>query len=255
MKFNYYQIINIKNNKKYIGITEKEVNIRFKEHKNLLNKNKHPNYNLQKDWNLFGEENFVFSLIESCYYNSLEEGYEREHYLISNSENLYNIAPGGRINPMYSKEIKGKMIKTKQDSVPNIYQLEEIEENVFKVINKFNSQKEAQKLTGLSQANISRSIKEKVKGSGYYWIEENQLLNFEKEWKPKRTKFKPTAQLNEKEEIIKVHHNQSSFDKEYGWGSGCVRQAVAKNWKAHGIKFISIDESEYYKIKPITLIF
>ena len=84
MKFNYYQIINIKNNKKYIGITEKEVNIRFKEHKNLLNKNKHPNYNLQKDWNLFGEENFVFSLIESCDYNSLEEGYEREHYLISN---------------------------------------------------------------------------------------------------------------------------------------------------------------------------
>lgn len=255
MKFNYYQIINIKNDKKYIGITEKEVSIRFKEHKSLLNKNKHPNYNLQKDWNLFGEENFVFSLIESCDYNSLEEGYEREYYLISNSENLYNIAPGGQINPMYSKEIKEKMIKTKQDSVPNIYQLEEIEENVFKVINKFNSQKEAQKLTGLSQANISRSIKEKVKGSGYYWIEENQLFNFEKEWKPKRTKFKPTAQLNENEEIIKVHHNQSTFDKEYGWASGCVRQAVAKNWKAHGIKFISIDESEYYKRKPITLIF
>ena len=255
MKFNYYQIINLKNNKKYIGITEKDIDIRFKEHINLLNKNKHPNYNLQKDWILFGKDNFSFSLIESKEYSSLEEGYDREYFLISSNSNLYNIAPGGQINPMYSKEIKEKMIKTKQEAVPNIYQLEEIEENVFKIVNKFNSQKEAQRLTGLSQANISRSLKENVKGSGYYWIEETQLKDFEKKWRPKRIKFTPTAQLNESGEIVKVHHNRSSFEKEYGWSNGCVSQAVNKNWKAYGIKFITISEEEYYKIKPITLIF
>ena len=43
-----------------VGITEKECVIRWKQHISLLEKNKHTNYNLQLDWNMYGKNNFVF---------------------------------------------------------------------------------------------------------------------------------------------------------------------------------------------------
>ncbi len=255
MKFNFYKIVNKINHKEYIGISVKPIKIRFKEHKSLLRRGKHHNYLLQRDWDFYGEENFDFILLETLESNSVEEGYNHEYELISEGENLYNLVPGGKINPMYSEKVKQKMINTKQGQFPNIYQLEEIEENVFKVIGKFNSQKEAQRITGLSQANIGRSIKNHVKGSGYYWVEEDTLNTFEKEWRPVRTKIKPTAELNDNNEIVKVHHNRSLFEREYGWKTGAIKGAISRNGKAHGVKFINIDEETYYKIKPIRLLF
>ena len=47
MKFNYYKITNIKNNKIYIGITEKETSERIKQHFSRLRNNCHNNYNLK----------------------------------------------------------------------------------------------------------------------------------------------------------------------------------------------------------------
>jgi len=122
MKFNYYHILNTVNNKEYIGITEKPLEQRFSQHKKSLKAKKHPNWLLTEDWEKYGEKSFVFEMIESLEFNSIEEGYEHELFLISNSNHeLYNLAPGGQMNPMYSKEIRDKMTKTKQSVVPNIY--------------------------------------------------------------------------------------------------------------------------------------
>ena len=52
MIFYYYHIINTKNKKEYIGITEKIPEERFNQHKKMLRKNNHPNYKLQFDWYL-----------------------------------------------------------------------------------------------------------------------------------------------------------------------------------------------------------
>ena len=60
MKFNYYQIVNKINGKKYIGITDREPLTRFAEHKRALRNHNHVNYKLQKDWVDYGEENFDF---------------------------------------------------------------------------------------------------------------------------------------------------------------------------------------------------
>lgn len=256
MLFHYYKITNKINKKVYIGITEKECVIRWKQHISLLEKNKHTNYNLQLDWNMYGKNNFIFEEIESIDYNSPEEGYFHEYQLIQEcAEEKYNILLGGNLNPMYTPEVKEKMVKTKQSQVPCIYQLEEIEENVFKIVNKFNSQKEASRLTNADQGNIQHAIVKHTKGCGYYWITEDQLNTFKTDWVPSRTKITPCAQLNENEEIIKVHYNRSIFEKEYGWTSGCIKGAINRNGKTHGIKFINISIDDYYKIKPITLIF
>ena len=254
MKFNYYKIINNVSKRTYIGITERSCEKRWNEHINLLNKNKHPNYLLQEDWNKLGSKNFSFVQIDT-FDGNLEEGYQHEYDLIQScKDEKYNIALGGQINPMYSPEIKEKMIKTKQKAVPNIYQLEEIEENVFKIIGIYNSQKEAGRLSVADQGNIQHALTKHTKGCGYYWIDENMLKNFEEDWKPARIKIKPCAELDEQGNIVKVHHNRSLFEREYGMCSGAIKNAINRNGKAQGRKFINISEEEYYKIKPITLI-
>ena len=150
----------MKNDKEYIGITKNQVNIRFMQHKKLLRNNKHPNHKLQKDWLDYGEENFSFSLIEQIDYAKEEDAYYHEYELISSfSKILYNIATGGKINPMSNTIIKNKMIETKQSSVPDVYQVEEVDENIFRIIQRYKSQKEIQRITGFYQGNIGRSIK------------------------------------------------------------------------------------------------
>jgi len=58
-----YQIRNIKNNKIYIG-SSMDIEQRWKMHKNDLRRNKHINYKLQNDWNKYGENSFVFEILE-----------------------------------------------------------------------------------------------------------------------------------------------------------------------------------------------
>lgn len=256
MLFNFYKITNNKNNKFYIGITEKPTKERINQHFKMLRKGNHPNYKLQKDWNNFGEESFKWETLESLEFD-LEDGYAHEFELIQKNDainNGYNILEGGLLNPMYTSSVKEKMIETKQSQVPNIYQLKEVEENVFKIINIFPSQKNIQKVLNFSQANIQRAIKNHRTAYDYYWVSENDIDNFEQQWKPSRIKITPTAQLDDGGNIIKVHHNMADFCKEYGWKKDVVRSAINRNGKAKGIKFIRITEEEYYKIKPITLI-
>jgi len=58
-----YRIVNIKNNKQYIG-SAIDYNRRKRNHLNLLNKNKHHSIKLQNSYNKYGKESFVFEIIE-----------------------------------------------------------------------------------------------------------------------------------------------------------------------------------------------
>jgi group I intron endonuclease len=58
-----YQIVNLKNEKVFIGSS---MNLDGIKNRNFfqLKLNGHPNKALQKDWNEFGEENFEFEILE-----------------------------------------------------------------------------------------------------------------------------------------------------------------------------------------------
>ena len=72
MKSTIYRITNIINFRIYIG-SSIHVETRWKEHLNDLRKNKHPNYYLQKDFNLYGEDKFIFSIVEECNKDELQK--------------------------------------------------------------------------------------------------------------------------------------------------------------------------------------
>lgn len=60
-----YQIRNIINNKRYIG-SAVNFRARWNAHRRCLRKGIRPNTYLQRAWNKYGEENFVFEILEKC---------------------------------------------------------------------------------------------------------------------------------------------------------------------------------------------
>ena len=67
-----YQIKNTINNKIYIG-SSKDIERRWKEHKKQLNKENHHSYKLQRDWTEFGEDKFIFEIIDKVNEDQLKE--------------------------------------------------------------------------------------------------------------------------------------------------------------------------------------
>jgi group I intron endonuclease len=60
-----YRILNKINGNCYYG-SSNNVEKRWLRHKNELNKGKHINIILQRAWDKYGDDNFIFELVESC---------------------------------------------------------------------------------------------------------------------------------------------------------------------------------------------
>ncbi len=82
--FYVYKIENKCNGKSYIGYS-KNAKKRFKQHKSLLNKNKHQNSRLQNSWNKYGGDSFIFYIVFE--YEASEDGYFYRKYIINCANN------------------------------------------------------------------------------------------------------------------------------------------------------------------------
>ena len=91
-----YSIINKINGKRYIGQT---INLerRKNEHFRCLRNNNHPNFKLQKDWNDWGEENFIFEYTEYEIqeHNELNNKEKEAIKLYNTFQQGYNLTEGG----------------------------------------------------------------------------------------------------------------------------------------------------------------
>jgi len=111
-----YIIINIINNKVYVGFS-KDFFARKRSHISDLNKNKHGNDHLQNAWNKFGKENFIFEILEECKQEHLPS---MEHYWCNllnthNRDYGYNIAQtNSKKGSKVSEETRLKISKIKK---------------------------------------------------------------------------------------------------------------------------------------------
>lgn len=91
MNSGIYKIVNEVNGKFYWGSTD-NFDRRFGEHKRALSKNEHFNRHLQFAWNKYGEDNFVFEVVEKCGEEMLFEIEQKHLDKWAESNCCYNIA-------------------------------------------------------------------------------------------------------------------------------------------------------------------
>lgn len=109
-----YKILNIINNKIYIG-SSKELYTRIKRHKYQLKNNIHGNFHLQNAWNKYGEKSFIFEIIKKCELDNLInlEEYYINKYKSNNRKFGYNIESFICGRKEMSSNTKSKISKTK----------------------------------------------------------------------------------------------------------------------------------------------
>lgn len=73
-----YEIENLVNGNKYVG-SSKDIYERWVQHQRELRKEKHYNEHLQRAWKKYGEDNFVFRILEITP-DTIKDRFEREQY-------------------------------------------------------------------------------------------------------------------------------------------------------------------------------
>jgi group I intron endonuclease len=116
-----YKIVNLTNNKIYIGSSKNLYN-RYSTHKCKLKYNNHVNKHLQSSYNKYGKDNFIFEVLETCTKDKL---IEREQYYIDTLKPNYNkcltAIPCLGLSP--KKETRDKISQTLKEKNKNLKEL------------------------------------------------------------------------------------------------------------------------------------
>ena len=88
MNCGIYKIQCSKNKKCYIGAST-ELLKRKSQHFNSLRKGEHSNIEMQIDFNKYGEENFLFEILEEC--KGIEDNVSYKHSLVSLNSDMSNL--------------------------------------------------------------------------------------------------------------------------------------------------------------------
>lgn len=105
-----YEIFNLENGKRYIG-SSKDLYNRLHEHYHNLKFQKAHNKHLQNAWDKYGEECFMYGILEFC---DEDIRFEREQYYMDFMHPQYNLSPQVIANKGHSpsEEAKRKISKT-----------------------------------------------------------------------------------------------------------------------------------------------
>lgn len=168
--FCVYKITNLINGKSYIGITQRDPQIRFNEHfsnkKELLYKAKEK----------YGKENFQLEIIEDNIPKEKIDEKERYYIKLYNTlvPNGYNLSIGGISNKSIPEEGKQKLRECNlgiHNPKCKKYILM-IDKDTNEILNKFGSTREAARFLGNENKyrSIAYCLSEKIKTSqGYFW--------------------------------------------------------------------------------------
>lgn len=181
-----YKILNICNNDFYIG-SAIDYRRRLREHKSMLNKNKHHCKYLQNAVNKYGIENFVMVKVEDNIANTSLINIEQ--FYIDNLNPKYNSNPvaGSSLGFKHSNETKIKISKSRlgnkwgvgkiwtEESKSKLREARSILVKQYdltgKLINIFSSMKEASEKTGVNIYYIKEYSKKSMPDkNGFVWV-------------------------------------------------------------------------------------
>lgn len=252
MKFYYYKITNVKTNKFYIGITT-DYNKRKKQHLNNLENRMHPNYKMQKDYDIYGLDSFNFEIIEELEATE-EEAYEHEYQLIQNSgaTSSYNILEGGRINPVYSPQVVEKLKKTHQAKYDNILQYS-FDGKSFTLEAIHNGIRDACRNTGADFRAIQNAVKTAQSHHNYFWVKESEKEKWLKCFLNRFTCC--VAKINEETgEIEDSALTIREFATKYNTTYNRIYSSIIQNNRCERkYKFIRITAEEFAEINNLSL--
>jgi group I intron endonuclease len=221
-KTGIYKIINVINNKVYIG-SSSNILKRFNEHKSYLRKNKHPNYYLQCSWNKYGKDNFEFHIVEECYEDILvdREDFWMRYYDSMNRDKGYNLVLADRHD--ISEETRNKMSLARIGKTP-WNKGKKLSEETKKEISKT---KTGQKHTKESKEKISNSLLGNKRTVGYKHTEETKEKIRAAAMGNKR------AMGNKHTEEAKEKIGMAHIGNKYNLGRKCTEETKEKIRKIH----------------------
>lgn len=154
-----YEIRNLVNDKIYIG-SATYVYSRWGQHRMRLRKQNHYNSHLQTAWNLYGEKNFKFKIIENVFDKTFL--IEREQYYIDITE-CYNSKKGYNINRLASSNLGRKWSQETKNK---------ISKTIKKIITKEHLDLMTQKarLVNLGNHPTKEAIKNRINARARHWI-------------------------------------------------------------------------------------
>ena len=185
----------------YIGSAGRDIKQRFREHRYDLKRNQHQNPRLQKAWNAYGPDCFVFEPIEILPEDSSREYVlEREQFYIDQTNCLdshigYNIAPkaGSRLgskhseetiayikNRMNDPEVRAKISKGRRENPPVLSDegRKHIKEALIGNQHGLGYKHTSEALAAISQNNIGKHGNNDLCRSGKHaWIEDNIYID------------------------------------------------------------------------------
>lgn len=178
MKSGVYRIINIANNKTYIG-SSVDIKKRLSSHFNSLRKKNHANSHLQRSFNKHGEDRFMTEVLIKC---PIEELIALEQYLMDYYKPEYNIAKiaGSTLGVKPSLESRQKGAESRRIYYQNNPMSDEVKEkHRIASLGKKHTEENKKKLSKLAiERNSTKEGRDQLQGSKYkpvYQIDVNTL--------------------------------------------------------------------------------
>lgn len=256
-----YQIRNISNNKVYIG-SAFNLHNRFRTHKSRLFSNKHDNEYLQRSFNKYGPESFIFEVIE----------------ILENIENIY------KIELEYIEKVYGDNcynINKITDPSKSLIQYNESKKKRFTLISPSNEEfeffglNEASRITNCEPSQISKVLNFKIKSCKGWRLPQNKDYDYKnfRSVKNKGAKLHDVKFIGPDGLIYGPIFNMEEFARKHnvnpsiffniisgktrysnGWSLfiGDNIKPIEKNAKEYNITLISPDGEEFFNIKNLT---
>ncbi len=215
-----YKIENKINGKVYIGQSI-DIKTRWYNHQKELNRNKHHNKHLQNAWNKYGENKFIFSIIEECAVGDIDkrEIFWIDYYKATNCDYGYNVTLGGQGIRGYSWSEADKQRLSDVRNPEAILQLD-LEGNI---IERWRSGSYAARETSFPVSGIMNCLRDdgdQYQAHGFLWIYESKYNSKEFDinaYIDKHIKLRPKIiEYDLYGNINKIWNNSVEIMKEYG---------------------------------------